>query len=59
MSYQISYDHGEHGANEITGIETTEELKKAIDELKYNGHNDIKVWGEVTDMARFVWKSRG
>lgn len=46
--YQISYDHGKHGANEITGIESKEELEKVIKELKEEGHIDIKVWEEIT-----------
>lgn len=49
MGYQISYDHGEHGANEITDIKTIEELKKVIADLKDDGYTDIKVWEEITD----------
>ena len=49
MSYQISYDHGDHGANELTDITTIDELKKVITELKDDGHNDIRVWAEITD----------
>lgn len=49
MGYQISYDHGPHGANEITNIESLDELKKAIKSAEEEGHTDIKIWEDVTE----------
>lgn len=45
--YQISYDHGNHGANEITGIDGINELKKTIAEVRKEGHQDIKIWKKI------------